>query len=286
MISMTGYGYREYQDERVQLTLELKSYNNRYLDVYVYTPSFLSPLEPALREYLKKRVARGRVELSLRVKELEEDVTVHLDRTVTDRYAAVLQELGEALNDEPRIGHFLGIEGVIKQVKNRGHEWFEPLVFEQLDYACEEFLTSRKREGEATRQDIEEQARLIEQELGRIEEHAGELEQSLQRSLRERFQELVGEQYDENRILSETAVMLMKYAIGEETARMRSHLEQLDTFLESEGPVGKKMDFICQELNREINTIGSKSTITEINRAVITVKDALEKIREQLRNVE
>jgi len=285
---MTGYGYREYQDERVQLTLELKSYNNRYLDVYVYTPSFLSPLEPALRDYLKKRVARGRVELSLRVKELEEDMTVHLDRTVTGRYAAVLRELAEAaqLDDEPRIGHFLGIEGVIKQVKNRGHEWFEPLVFEQLDYVCEDFLSSRKREGEATRQDIAAQKQIIERELGRIEEHAGELEQSLQQSLRERFRELVGEQYDENRILSETAVLLMKYALGEETSRMRSHLEQFDSFLGSEGAVGKKMDFICQELNREINTIGSKSTIVEINRAVVTVKDALEKIREQLRNVE
>jgi uncharacterized protein (TIGR00255 family) len=285
---MTGYGYREYQDERVQLTVELKSYNNRYLDIFVYTPPFLSPLEPALRDFLKQRVARGRVELSLRVKELEEDVTVHLDRTVAGRYAEVLRELARTaeLDDHPKIGHFLGIEGVLKQTKNRGHEWFEPLVFEQLEAACADFQASRQKEGEATRQDIASQAQVIEQELDRIERHAGDLERHLKQMLYDRFRELVGEQYDENRILSETAVMLMKYAVGEETARMRSHLEQFSSFLESEGPVGKKMDFICQELNREINTIGSKSTVVEINRAVVTVKDALEKIREQLRNVE
>jgi uncharacterized protein (TIGR00255 family) len=285
---MTGYGYREYQDERLQLILELKSYNNRYLDISVYTPSFLSPLEPALREYLKERISRGRVELSLRVKELEEDVSVHLDRTVTERYARVLQELAEAaqLDDSPRIGHFLGIEGVIKQVKNRGYEWFEPIVFARLEEAFADFSAAREREGEATKNDIAAQTEVIRRELERIEAHAGELESRLQEQLRSRFRELVGEQYDENRILSETAVMLMKYAVGEETVRMRSHLEQFESFLQSSGPVGKKMDFICQELNREINTIGSKSTVVEINRAVVLVKDALEKIREQLRNVE
>jgi uncharacterized protein (TIGR00255 family) len=112
------------------------------------------------------------------------------------------------------------------------------------------------------------------------------MEAQLREDMASRLREIVGENYDENRILSETAVLLMKYSIGEETVRMNSHLDHFEQNLGLADPVGKKLDFICQELNREINTIGSKSSIVEINHAVVQGKDALEKIREQLRNVE
>ncbi|HDQ13193.1 MAG TPA: DUF1732 domain-containing protein, partial [Sediminispirochaeta sp.] len=122
--------------------------------------------------------------------------------------------------------------------------------------------------------------------LETIESHSDALEGQIKNDLTRRFQELVADNYDENRILAETAVLLMKYSIGEETVRMRSHIEQFRRYMGEKTGVGKKLDFICQELNREINTIGSKSNIVEINQAVVEAKDALEKIREQLRNVE
>jgi len=288
MISMTGYSYREYQDERVNLALELKSYNNRYLDIVVNAPPFLSPLEPAIRNYLKSRIVRGRVEISLRVKELEEDLEVYIDQSAAKEYAAALRRLAETvgLQEEPRLSHFLRLEGVIKPVKNRDLEWFEKLVLQELEAAASEFVRSRQTEGESTDADVRALMQSLEAYLATIEAHSVKLEEYIRNQLTERFKELVGENYDENRILSETAVMLMKYSVGEETVRMRSHLDQFMNYMQESGGVGKKLDFICQEMHREINTIGSKSNIIAINQAVVEAKDALEKIREQLRNVE
>lgn len=288
MISMTGYSYREYQDERVNLALELKSYNNRYLDIIINAPPFLSPLEPTLRAYLKSQIIRGRVELSLRVKELEEDLQVHVDQTAAKQYAAALRRLSETagLAEEPRLSHFLRLEGVLKPVKNRDIEWFEKIVMQELESAFKDFKQARESEGKATEKDIRSLLELLEGNLATIEAHSAKLEEYIRNELTERFKEMVGENYDENRILSETAVMLMKYSVGEETVRMRSHLEQFENYMQQAGGIGKKLDFICQEMHREINTIGSKSNIIAVNQAVVEAKDALEKIREQLRNVE
>ncbi len=288
MISMTGYGYREYHDEWVQLVTEIKSYNNRYLDTSVNLPPFLSPLEPNINEFVRQRVSRGRIEVTLRVKELEENLSVHLDEKAVKTYADVLRRLADAakIDESPRISHFLRLEGIITQVKNRDLDWFEKVVMDQLADAYEDFDESKRNEGSATEENILELLSHVESRLGEIEHHADNLEKRIRENLEKRFRELVGEGLDQNRLYQETAVMLMKYGIDEETVRMRSHLAQFKELVREEPGVGKKLDFVCQELNREINTIGSKSTIAEVNHAVVEVKDALEKIREQLRNVE
>jgi uncharacterized protein (TIGR00255 family) len=266
----------------------LKSYNNRYLDIAVNLPPFLSPLEPAVRSYLKEHVQRGRVELSVRVKELEEDIKVHLDTAAAMEYGEALKRLCETLHleEEPKLSHLLSVEGIFKAVKERNLEWFEQLLMKELEEAGKEFEETRRREGEDMRRDIEKNIHLLRGLAGTIEKHADRMEAQLREDMASRLREIVGENYDENRILSETAVLLMKYSIGEETVRMNSHLDHFEQNLGLADPVGKKLDFICQELNREINTIGSKSSIVEINHAVVQGKDALEKIREQLRNVE
>ncbi|MFO7850696.1 MAG: YicC/YloC family endoribonuclease [Spirochaetia bacterium] len=288
MISMTGYGYREYRDERVQLLTELKSFNNRYLDTVLNIPPFLSPLEPMIKDFIRNRVSRGRVEISLRVKELEEDISIHLDEEAAKKYADTLRRLSDSvgIEEEPQIEHFLRIEGIITQVKNRDLDWFEKIVMRELEGAYEEFDRGKRREGEKTEQDIQRLLKKVESELGRIEEQAHTLEDRIKENLEKRFRELLNEKLDQNRLYQETAVMLMKYGIEEETVRMHSHLSQFRELLKEEGGIGKKLDFVSQELNREINTIGSKSTISEVNRSVVEIKDSLEKIREQLRNVE
>ncbi len=288
MISMTGYSYREYQDEQVNLALELKSYNNRYLDILINAPPFLSPLEPSMRSYIKSKIVRGRVEISLRVKELEENLDVYIDQSAAKKYAAALRQLSETvgLEEEPRLSHFLHLEGVVKPVKNRDLEWFEKLVMQELEAATAEFMKTRQSEGEATERDVRMLLHTLEGSLATVEAHSAKLEEYIKNELTERFREMVGENYDENRILSETAVMLMKYSVGEETVRLRSHIEQFEQYVRQDGGVGKKLDFICQEMHREINTIGSKSNVIAVNQAVVEAKDALEKIREQLRNVE
>lgn len=288
MISMTGYGSAERDDRKVQLFVEVKSWNNRFLDIAVNLPPFLSPLEGDLREAVKRKAERGKIEVSVRVRELEEEVEVLPDLKVAESYMKALRSLAESVGEEhPHLfSNLLRMEGVLKLVKNRDTEQYRGMIVPLLDEALEAFQRSRKSEGEATGKDIMSNLEKIRNGLSVVERGAGGLEEKLRASLTERFTQLVGSDYDENRILSEVAVLLMKYGIGEEISRLSSHLDQFSLAAAEQGAVGKKLDFLCQEMNREVNTIGSKNTIVEIGHAVVDMKEAIENIREQLRNVE
>ena len=288
MKSMTGFGCSEYQDDKIHISLDLKSYNNRYLDITVSMPPFLNSLEPKIRSIVSSRINRGRVEVYIKIRELKEEVTIHLDKSVVQSYMTVLEALAEAagLDSKPTLSHLLKMEGILKTDKQRDLDFYWEHVEKRLLDAFNEFEESRLREGEQTSADIEEVLLTIEKNVGKLEQYAPELGKRIMDTLKERFQQLLGDEFDESRILAETAVMLVKYDINEEIIRMKSHLQNFHQIAEEGAPLGKKLDFLCQELNREINTVGSKSTILEVNQSVIDVKDAIEKIREQLRNVE
>jgi uncharacterized protein (TIGR00255 family) len=288
MISMTGYGWIDNQNESVQMSVELKSYNNRYLDIKINLPPFMSPLEPELRTYLKEKIVRGRVELYIRVKELEENLDVILDTNVVTAYKKALLDIKVAadLDDKPRLSHFLHLDGVMKIVKKRDIEKYKTILFENLDKVWIQYNDLRTKEGEATREDIMSNIDIIWKSLKIIQNRESGLEDLIKNNIKERFQKLLDDNIDENRILAETAILLMKYGIAEELSRLSSHLEQFCNTLHKKQPVAKKLDFLCQEMNREINTIGSKSNMIEISQAVIEAKEAVENIREQLRNVE
>ncbi|MEW5817440.1 MAG: DUF1732 domain-containing protein, partial [Spirochaetota bacterium] len=156
----------------------------------------------------------------------------------------------------------------------------------QLEKSFFDFEETRMAEGEITRRDIEGCLDEVDNSLNIIEKKAVIMEAKIIETIRERFYQLLGDDIDEARVLSETALMLVRFNINEEIIRMKSHIGNFREIMKTSGQIGKKLDFLCQELNREINTIGSKSIIYEINQAVIDIKEALEKIREQLRNVE
>ena len=288
MKSMTGFGYTEYQDSGIQASVLLKSYNNKYLDIFVNLPSIISGLEPEIRTFLSSRIERGRVEVSIKLRELEEDITVLLDESTARSYIEALGGLAglAGMEREKLLPGLLQIEGILKAQRNRDTEYYWTLLEPRLEEAFGRYEDSRIKEGATARVDIEGSAAVIREGLADVRAHAGELETKIKENLANRFQEVLGNEIDENRILSETAVMLVKYDINEEIVRLTGHLDSLEDTLSGPGPVGKKLDFICQELNREINTIGSKSVILKINQAVIEMKDAVEKMREQLRNVE
>ena len=150
----------------------------------------------------------------------------------------------------------------------------------------EDFDKERTREGLQTHRALSHHRSSVGDSLQVIEKLAGKLEETITISVRQRFESVLGNRIDEDRVLAEIGTLLVKFSIDEEISRLHGHLAAFDETIESRGPVGKKLDFLCQELNREINTIGSKSTIYEINRTVVEAKDAIEKMREQLRNVE
>ncbi len=288
MTSMTGFGHGEYRDSKIQMVLEIRSYNNRYLEVFINLPYSLKQLEPLVRDFLSARIQRGKVEFYLSLMELEDSSDVVVDHARVKTYTAALGELRRlaGIKERPGLAHLIGLEGVLKTVSRKDPEALWGLVTPLLEKVFSDFDSSRSVEGRKTQEDIRKCADEIHARLAAIEAHVPEIELKIKTGLKERFRELLGEGVDESRILAETAVQLMRSDINEEVHRMKSHLESLDDALGKQGPQGKRLDFVCQELGREINTIGSKSMMLEIDQAVIAVKDSLEKIREQLRNVE
>jgi len=288
MKSMTGFAYREHRDERHKITITMKSYNNRFLDILIYLPPFLNPLEQKIREFLSKRIARGRVELYVKALELNQAAEISIDPLYVESYVKALRQLAEAagIRERLRLSHLLRIEGMLKAEQSLDLDGYWLDLQPLLESVFQEFDALRQAEGEATGKDIQELLGAIEADIAKIEAVAPQLEEKIRHDLRTRFQDLLSNGIDENRILTETAALLMKSDIHEELVRSRSHLQSFSKILEKSGPMGKKLDFICQELNREFNTIGSKNLLVEVDGAIVSLKDHVEKIREQLRNVE
>ncbi|NQT60755.1 MAG: YicC family protein [Bacteroidetes bacterium] len=288
MKSMTGYGNSEYQDELFRVSVEIKSYNNRYLDIHINAPSYLSVFEQELKNLIKTEVTRGHVDVNIRIKQLESNLDIVVDKQVVAKLQAAFKTIAEiaGLDENPGLNHYLSNEDAIKLVKNIDAEIYHKTVIEQVKNALEPYCQTRELEGQTTYEDIIRNINTLEQSYTIVCGQADVLETKLHDNLTERFQKLLGEGYDEGRILQEVAVMLNKYTVNEEIQRIKSHLNQFKVVMDQETGVGKKLDFICQELNREINTTASKSIIAEINQAVVSMKDSLENIREQLRNIE
>ena len=287
MRSMTGYSYAEFQDDNIRLSAELKSYNNRFLDISVSAPPALQGAENAIRKYLGDRIARGKVEFYLKIKTLSSQLKVDVDEGAVFAYLDAFNRVKElsGVKDEISLSQLLRADGVLNRDSELDPAIFDKYVFPLLEKVYEDYDESCLREGENTKSDILKHLAIIEENVKAVESQAGRFEELLKKNVYDRFQQMLGDNMDESRVYTETAVLLIKYTINEELVRLKSHVEAFHAALDSDEPVGKKLDFICQELNREINTIGSKSMMVEVDRAVVTLKDALENIREQVRNV-
>ncbi len=288
MKSMTGFAFRERTEGELTVSVELKSYNSRFLDLSVNVPSWLSRLETRLREYASSRILRGKAELTVRVKERSSNVRVTADvlaaRAYLDAISSIAEETG--LAGEVSLSMLVAQEGVLKSERPTDPDFFWDAIEVVLSDAFAEFEASRSKEGTALAEDLFSMIDRVCRSVDAIEAQAGLLESRFRESVVNRFREVLGNAVDEQRVLQEVASLLVKYSINEELVRLRSHLSSLGQELRESPAPGRKADFICQEINREINTIGSKNQGIEIGRAVIDAKDALENIREQLRNIE
>jgi uncharacterized protein (TIGR00255 family) len=288
MKSMTGFANQEILEEDLSFSVEIKGYNSRFLDIFINLPPFLSSLETEIRSYVGSRFKRGKVEVTIRVRELNADIAVSVNRRAAGAYydsiLALAKDLG--LEEKPGLALVLGMEGVLEIEKKRDDQRCRSIIVPLLEKAADQFEAERVREGKSAQDDILSHIALLETELHAIAAYAPVMEASIKENLKTRFAELLGDRIDENRVLAETAVLLMKYTISEELSRLSAHLEEFRLETGRNPSPGKKLDFLCQEINREINTIGSKTPVLEVSRAVVDMKDALENIREQLRNVE
>ena len=292
MRSMTAYGYGEFQCENYVMTMELKSYNNRFLEIGYFAPGYLSAWEAEISETIKQHAQRGHVDISVKVKNLKSNVDVSVDMEAADAYIRALEQIraragAEGLDLDVTMSDIISQDGVLSSIRTDGIEAYR----EGLDFCSAEVLrqfdAAKAREGEVTAKDLASKIDSIEKSLGVVRKNVDRLEQMIRENLTTRLNEMLGDKnYDEGRILTEVAVMLNRYTINEEVVRLSAHIAEFRKLLKSDEPVGKRMDFLSQEMNREINTIGSKSQIVEVNFEVVNMKDALENIREQIRNIE
>ena len=288
MKSMTGYGWAEEQNADFIASVEIKGYNNRFLDIITNIAPYLSALEIPVREYLAQHCRRGRLEVSIRYKALNIPLVVSLNAEAAKAYWKAAEESARLLgiNDKPDLAFILSMEGVLEAEKSRDLEKAQTRIMPLLEKAFIDFDAYRQREGDHTYKDILSHIEQLEKSRHLIAARSDDLEKIIKENIKIRFEELLGNGIDENRILMETAAQLVKHTISEELSRLEAHLAEFRSEAESNPSPGKKLDFLCQEINREINTIGSKAMILELNRETVIMKDALENIREQLRNVE
>lgn len=290
--SMTGYGRGESGFDGRTITVEVRSVNNRYFDCTVKIPRAFLFAEDALKSRAQKAASRGKVDIFVSIDSsgANDDVNVVVNEAVADRYYAALNTLKSRyqLNDEITLSlltHFPDVLSVEKTDVNQ--EMLVQQLCSVLDLALADYNGMREREGDKLAEDILGRAERIEQLLARVEQRSPETVAEYRARLEGKMAEvLANTQLDESRILTEAAIFADKVAVDEETVRLHSHLSQLREMLSKGGAIGRKLDFLIQEFNREANTIGSKCNDIEIARDVVDIKAEIEKIREQVQNIE
>lgn len=288
MTSMTGYACEEVSSEKAIVCVEIKSVNSRFLDLTINLPPHLNQLESLYRAKISEKVMRGKVDVFIRIKELETDVQISSDTVAAKAYLDAIKKIAEATgysSDIP-LSLLIAQPGVLNSNKVYDVEKYKTMIDPVFDVAFKKFISDRQREGKNMKKDLEEKLCKLEECAFFFKEWLPKMETYFKEQITTKFKELLGEHADENRIMSETAAMLVKYTINEEVVRLASHIEAMKNEIENNHAPGKKLDFICQEMNREINTIGSKNQFAEVGAMVITAKDSLENIREQSKNVE
>ncbi|HOX18204.1 MAG TPA: YicC family protein [Spirochaetales bacterium] len=287
MKSMTGFARREITAPSLRASAAIKSYNNRYLDLQVLMPPYLGALEPKIRALVSGLVVHGKVELSIRVRELSAPPSVSVDAAAAAAAAEAIRALARAagIDEEPRLSALVGFEGVLAFERDLDSDAIWTALEPELAALLADYDRERLREGAATRQDMERQLARMEAAVLVVEREAPSIEAGTRENLLRKFREVMGDLVDENRVLAETAAYLAKHTVNEELVRLRSHVAAFRAAM-GEKACGKKLDFLCQEMNREANTIGSKNAVAAVGAAVVELKDAIENIREQTRNVE
>ena len=290
MTSMTGYAYEEKNYENAVVSVEIKSVNSRFLDLTINLPPYLNPLESYFRNKITEKVARGKVDVYIRVKELESNPDITVDEGAVKAYSEAVKKVikasGFGRDSEAALNFILAQPGVI--VSNRSYDMdkYKALIEPIFDSVLEKFNADRAREGENMKRDLQKKLEKLSECAKFFTEWQPKMEAMFKEQITTKFRELLEDKADENRIMTETAAMLVKYTINEEIVRLNSHITAMRSELANNPTPGKKLDFICQEMNREINTIGSKNQFAEVGAMVITAKDSLENIREQSKNVE
>ena len=291
--SMTGFGRSEYNDGKRNIIVEIKTVNHRYADISVRMPRRYSFVEDKVKNTVKEKIKRGKIDVSIMVENLtENDVNIKLNTMIAQQYYDNLQELQRQFDvtGEITLQYLAGMPDVLKAIPDvDDEEEMTKCILQPVREAAANLESMRMVEGEKLAQDLIMRGDIIKGLVDQIEERADLVPKAYTEKLRERIQELIGNSVTvpEDRILVEAAIFADKCNITEELTRLNSHMDQMKSIIEkSSQPDGKKLDFLVQEMNREANTIGSKANDITVTNLMLQVKAEIEKIREQVQNIE
>lgn len=289
--SMTGFGRGSAQELGKNILIEIKSVNHRYCDIYTRIPKQLSFLEGRVKEFINKGIFRGKLDVFVTFDNVSEDnISILLDERLASLYLNKLEQLRDKfdLKDDISVSLLSGIQDVLKLEKlEQDEKILEKVFINALEMATKDLIAMREREGNGLRESLLQKTKHIQVLLSKIKEKAYCVVDVYRQRLESRIKEITqSELIDEQRLMLEIAIFADRCSIDEEVVRFDSHIDQFVESLNANEPVGRKLEFIIQEINREVNTIGSKANDLDISKNVVEIKCELEKIREQIQNIE
>ncbi len=289
--SMTGYGRAQKILNGRDILVEIRSVNHRYFDYSSRIPRVYNYIDEKLKSLMKDHVSRGKIEVNVTANSIEsKDSVIHINKSAVEGYIAALRDVSGdlSLEDDLKLSNLLKLPDIFNVQKlpdNEEQIWND--ISEVAGEALEKFIEMRRVEGAKLKNDVIEKAASIEKMVAEVEKILPVTSENYRKKLTAKLEEILeSKEIDQQRIVTEAAIFAEKIAVDEETVRLRSHISQLRTMLDSEGTVGRKLDFIVQEMNREVNTIGSKVQDLNITKIVVDMKAEIEKTREQIQNIE
>ncbi len=289
--SMTGYGRAQKILNGRDITVEIRSVNHRYYEYTSRIPRTYSYIDEKMKALLKTSISRGKIDVSVTINNIEgKDSEIAVNKSIAEGYVSALRGIADelGLKDDLTLSKLIKLPDIFNIQKTPDDEemvWND--VYEVTNDALEKFIDMRSVEGKALGENIIEKADYILEMVEKVEELSPQTVENYRNRLYKKLSEVLEDKnIDDQRILTEAAVFSEKIAVDEETVRLRSHISQLKTILESDEAVGRKLDFIVQEINREVNTIGSKAQDLNVTKIVVEMKSEIEKIREQIQNIE
>lgn len=289
--SMTGYGRSQQTLDGREILVEIKSVNHRYFEFSARVPRAYGYLEEKLKSFLQGKVSRGKIEMGVTIYNIEgKDALIEVNSSIAKGYVDALRKANETLElkDDITLSNLIRLPDIFNVIKNTEDEeaiWNDVKIV--AEEALNSFVSMREAEGVKMREDVEQRLNYIEQLVEKVEERSPMVTEAYRERLYNKLSEILNDKkIDEQRILTEAAIFSEKTAVDEETVRLKSHINQFRSLLEINEPVGRKLDFLIQEFNRESNTIGSKAQDVEITKIVVELKSEIEKIREQIQNIE
>jgi uncharacterized protein (TIGR00255 family) len=292
MKSMTGYGRGSFAGDNFAVAVELKTVNNRYLDVNLRMPQDLQPLETVIKRHISNRLSRGRVDVNLSFERTSE-VVYELNRPLINGYLTALKQMQTDFNlsGEPDLNVIARLPGVLQTAREDLDDTSKIGIENALDAALNELEAMREREGESLKGELNSRLSEIERQTAIIQTNAFTVTENYRAKLAKKIDDFLAKtdaqiELDQGRLAQEVAYLTERSDISEELARLKSHVQQFREICDASGEIGKRLDFLTQELNREANTVLSKATDLTIKEAALAVKAEIEKLREQVQNVE